>query len=360
MNNPLLQILMESLGNALSYCDPFPGKRSSLEILINPQAGSIKNSSKLRAIIQELKQWQTGRTKPPGRELHLQIHLTETRSHAQQRALTRVESILEDQWSQEKILVLAGGDGFHKDICSALMRQNSEALKKMYLLRLPLGTGNDASDCSSLTEALDILSGPCRISLRPALSVKAKGLPVDYAFNIVSFGLDAYVSELTEKWKNRMKGDIYKIMVDLSVLFYDKKYPIKESSIKLISPQGEISYIRGKMLLTVIGGRGKSSYGGNKNILPDEHNVLLARNLPIWRRILLKGAFMKGHHIGLPQAEFYNANKMELNYPQDPLLAQLDGEVLALNGGNFPVIVEKIPRTLRVLQKEYKRENNPW
>lgn len=316
-------------------------------MLINPNAGNLTHKGQLKKRIKDLQHWQlweaAGATLNPN--LNVQLHLTESMDHAQDKALQLVKHLCEDQWSEKKVILLAGGDGFHKDVCTALMRFDPSIFETIYLFRLPLGTGNDASDCETLSDACRILKGPVKEVRKSCLSIQAKGLEEDFCFNIASVGLDAYVCELTEKWKGRLPGDIYKIMVDLSVLLYDKKYPIASSKIKLKN-KNTTEEIEGPLLLTLMGCEGFSTYGGKKKILPNEKNVLLTENIPLLKRIKLKGHFMKGTHEKFPISRFFEADSLTLEYPEN-LLMQLDGEVTPLKKDNFPLVFQRISQVIR-------------
>lgn len=323
------------LERALKTGSPFPEERVAMEILINPAAGTLRKQKRLRSLIADINEW-TDKQKP--RESHqglnLQFHITESSTHAQDRACRILDGLVQEGWAQKRILILAGGDGFHKDILTTLMQQHSDLLPELLVFRLPLGTGNDGPDCDTIFEALDILTHPAKEVWRPCLEVRPKGLPGDYCLNIASFGLDAYVCVLTERWK-KLPGDIYKLMVDLSILFYDLIYPIRESRLDLIT-QGKSRTLKDRYLLTVFGSKGYSTYGGKKFILPNSKNLLLTRRVSLFKRIINKTRFLKGSHGELPFVGFYDADKVVLSYP-DGLLMELDGEVTALAQENFPV-----------------------
>lgn len=337
------------LGDILKQGNPFPEEKVAAEILINPMAGVIKNRRKLRQVNRELIIWQKGNSREtPENSMNIQFHITKSMDHAQRKALSLIERFSEDRWAQRKILILAGGDGFHKDICTAIVASSPTTLKNLCILRLPMGTGNDGCDCQSISEACEILSGPSRVVPRNFLKVNAAGMTTDYCFNIVSFGIDAYICELTEKWKRRIPGDIFKVMVDFSVLFYDLKYPIKESRVSWTGPKGSF-HSDGKKLLLLMGPRGKTSYGGHKKILPDSRNFLFTDNISVFKRILVKEKFMKGTHLDQPGSHLHQAHSITVDY-DGFLLMELDGEVIPLEPDNFPVKISLTENALQTLQ----------
>lgn len=323
------------LERALKIGSPFPKERVAMEILINPAAGSLRKKGKRSRLIKSISQWMASQEERPAHEgLNIQLHLTDSTTHAQDWACKILAGLVQEGWAQRKIIVLAGGDGFHKDVITSLMQRYPELLHELILFRLPLGTGNDGADGESITDTLDILTHPARKLWRPCLEVRSKGLPTDYCLNIASFGLDAYVCLLTERWK-KLPGDIYKFMVDLSILFYDWIYPIRESRLEL-SYQGKSRILKDSYLLTVLGAKGYSTYGGKKYILPNSNNLMLTQKVSLIKRILHKGRFLRGTHGELPFVGYYHADRLVLHYP-DRLLMELDGEVTHLKKENFPV-----------------------
>lgn len=347
-----MTFFIQLLGEVIHYSRPFPGRTTSVEILINPRAGSLYNKRRLKKQIEILEQWKRWNLAglEANSDINVRLHMTESMDHAQSRAVQLVENLIEDRWAEKKILLLAGGDGFHKDVCTAIMQKDPALLNSIFLFRLPLGTGNDASDCDSLSEACKILFGPVKEIQKSCLSIKPSCKKEDFCFNIASVGLDAYVCELTEFWKGRLPGNVYKIMVDLSVLLYDRKYPIAPGRIELIK-NGQTEQVEGSFLLTIMGSRGNSTYGGKIRILPNENNVLLTENVSLLKRIILKGHFLKGSHGKFPINRFFDADRMILHYPEDVLM-QLDGEVVPLMQENFPLEITRLYGRIRTFSSE--------
>ena len=111
----------------------------------------------------------------------------------------------------------------------------------------------------------------------------------------------------------------------------------------------EIKSFREKLLLLAVGESGKRTYGSHKWILPDERNVCAMRQMSVFRKIALKGLFAYGTHIDKPEAMLWNAAAVEFT-PQFPLLAQMDGETVLLEGADFPATIELTEPVIQVLK----------
>ena len=61
--------------------------------------------------------------------------------------------------------------------------------------------------------------------------------------------------------------------------------------------------------------------------------------MSFFRKITLKGLFTTGTHIGEKEVMLWNAMSVELK-AQHPILAQMDGESVLLDGSDFPVLIE--------------------
>jgi hypothetical protein len=148
------------------------------------------------------------------------------------------------------LLITAGGDGTSLEALSILYHAPAVVRSNAAVLRLPMGTGNDGADSPQLATALELLIKPSRIEHSPALRLitrlktqsafseqkpqaaenaaiteKADRLHSGeiiadshihspkgpfLAFNILSVGLDAFVTHMTNKMKGKLPGDFYK------------------------------------------------------------------------------------------------------------------------------------------------------
>jgi diacylglycerol kinase family enzyme len=254
------------------------------------------------------------------------------------------------------LIITAGGDGTSREVMTALYYAPAEIRRDFVILRLPMGTGNDGADALSLDKALDLLIELTEIQYQRAIQlVTAGGRGPFLAFNILSVGLDAFVTHMTNKMKGRLPGDSYKLWVDIAALFYDRIYKVGFMDVLATDEGGnEVKAFREKVLLLAVGESGRRTYGSQKRILPDGRNVCAVMQMPLFRKFSLKNDFSRGTHAGTPEATLWNAARVEFR-PQYPLLAQMDGETVLLGEKDFPAAIELSCPVIPVLKT--KREN---
>ncbi len=322
-----------------------------VEFLINPASGLLRTGVPHRKMMRRLRDMARARssanTPRPG--LELRFHETRSRTHAGEKAVDLVKSLASSPKPGRRLLVLAGGDGFYNDVLGALLRDVPDIIQHIDLFRLPMGTGNDNADAASMEEAFALLcnaTGTCKDSIITVRTARDKQY---YAFNVASFGLDAYVCLLTNKMK-KLAGPqiIYKIFTNVAVLFYEKLWPLRPWKIDIHGPDG-LQHREGRFLLTILGRRGHTRYGGGMKILPGKENFLLVQPLSLSDKLKLKPLFFTGAHKGLPVIELFRADKLELSYRGD-ILMELDGEVTALKTEDFPLTLERVPDILTIIQ----------
>jgi diacylglycerol kinase family enzyme len=354
--------LLESL---LYETTLFPGEDILFEVSFNPASGTLASPHRQNYLLKAMEEMSSryegekeyGKSALP-RSITVNMHPTQSREDSLTSVLEAVDRLKEygrgggpSENRRRAVLILAGGDGFHKDGITEIVKRDITDLEKFILFRLPVGTGNDTPFERDLIKALSLIfteTLPVKDSL---ISVSAEGRNSDYALNVVSFGLDAFVGLFTEKLKGRIKGDIYKIMVDVAALFYDFYHRTRISHVSIClegSGSNKTIDIKKRVLLNVFGRGGHTCYGGGKKILPRSENLMITGFFHIPGRVMLKGMFMKGTHYPLKRVSFFHARSMTLKYPS-PLLMQLDGEVTLLEKENFPVKVEKLSHKLSVL-----------
>jgi diacylglycerol kinase family enzyme len=256
-----------------------------------------------------------------------------------------------------RLVITAGGDGTSLEVLSALMELPPAERNGYAVLRLPFGTGNDGSEGRDLHSALGRLLGPCSPTPRPALLFTpnpAGGKPRLWSFNIASIGADAFVNHMTNKLKTAFPGDSYKLMVDLVTLFYDFIYPPRPLSVKAWGGAGaESREFERDCLLLAVGVTGNRQYGSNKAILPGEENVCFVAQMSTLRKLFVKGPIQKGRHRGLPEVDFFSAERLELSYPE-AITFQADGEVARLEAADFPLRVELLPASYNAIAPSAK------
>ena len=254
------------------------------------------------------------------------------------------------------LVIIAGGDGTSLDVLSVLFHAPKAIRANMAVLRLPMGTGNDGADSPELAKALAFLTKPMRIEFTPALRLlvspsgrlASKGPFI--AFNVLSVGLDAFVTHMTNKMKKKLPGDFYKLWVNIAALLYDKFYTVGFLDVRAVDKQGgEVLSFRKRLLLLAVGASGHRTYGSQKKVLPDERNVCTLNQMSLLRKLALKGIFARGGHVDKPEATLFSAHKVEFSSDY-PLLAQMDGETFWLEREDFPAAIELTEPMIPVLR----------
>jgi diacylglycerol kinase family enzyme len=216
-----------------------------------------------------------------------------------------------------------------------------------------MGTGNDGADAAELDGALELLIRPVDIVKARALRLlTAGGRGPFLAFNILSVGLDAFVTHMTNRMKGKLPGDSYKLWVDIAALFYDRVYTVGPLDVRALDGEGrEVpgGKFRRDVLLLAVGAGGYRTYGSHKKILPDGRNVCALNQMPLLRKLALKELFNTGTHVDKPEAVLFNAERVEFSGIY-PILAQMDGETVLLRPEDFPAAIELTPPVIPVLK----------
>jgi len=316
-------------------------------IIVNPAAGAFNMKSRWAGRVQTLSDCRNKAGANPTRAIYKNIilNLTEGKGSASEITKALIERAIKDP-VPFYLVISAGGDGTHGEVMLALYNAPAEVRSNMAVLRLPMGTGNDGADSSSMEKALDLLLKPVHIEYMPAVQLTtAKGGPSSWkgpfvAFNILSIGLDAYVVHKTNEMKAKKPGDSYQFWVDVAALFYDKKFKVDYMSVKAFDKNNkEVSSFREKLLLLAMGVSGNRTYGSQQHILPDHRNVCGIKQMSLFKKLAIKGQVTKGNHIYNPNAIFLNAKRVEFSGYQ-PILAQMDGETILLQPEDFPAVME--------------------
>ena len=255
------------------------------------------------------------------------------------------------------LVIVAGGDGTSREVLSVMLNAPDAVRSNMAVLRLPMGTGNDGADSPGLARALDLLTKPTRIEFTPALrlltsptgELASQGPFI--AFNVLSVGIDAFITHMTNKMKKKTPGNFYKLWVDIAALLYDKLYTVGVLDVRALDKQSrEVMFCQEKLLLIAVGASGHRTYGSQKKILPDNRNVCTLKQMSLFRKLALKGLFATGGHVNKPEATLFNAHRVEFSSDY-PFLAQMDGETVLLNKNDFPaaiVLTEPVIPILRL------------
>ncbi|GHT67720.1 hypothetical protein FACS1894110_13740 [Spirochaetia bacterium] len=250
------------------------------------------------------------------------------------------------------LVITAGGDGTSLEVLSVLHNADPAARANFAVLRLPMGTGNDGADAPELDTALELLIRPVKIERQRSLHLltATAGKGPFLAFNILSVGLDAFVTHMTNKMKGSLPGDSYKLWVDIASLLYDRIYKVGPMEVRALDEKGnEVKAFHEDVLLLAVGASGHRTYGSHKMILPDDRNVCALKQMSLFRKVALKELFNTGSHIDKPEAIPFSAHRVEFS-GHYPILAQMDGETVLLQKEDFPAAIELSEPNIPILK----------
>ena len=317
---------------------------SQLFLMVNPAAGKIQSSKERTALIESLESVsaflvpQDQRNKNQINRVHV-IASHEPGELIRQAHDLRIQGAL-------GILVSFGGDGTHQEVLNGIIERGVDTR----LCRYPMGTGNDGVDVRTPEDLVHfVFHGP----KSPGKLLEAVRVTTSRGFNrlsgnITGVGMDAYIGFLSQKYKRTLPGEAYKIAADLGVLFYRKKYDLRECKVVLSQPNGPIQTLHLVPGIMCFGASGRRTYGMGIPILPSEENVCLIPMGSLGQNLALKSHLYKAEHGNNPRVQMYKAQRLEIHY--DALLPmQMDGEIAWLEPEDFPVIFERIQLLPRVL-----------
>ena len=324
-----------------------PGRSLACSIIVNPAAGGFKIRSKLKSHIKTINEYREKVKVNPRRDACDKTEVIYTKEKGAGEKITKV--IIEKAVKRPEpfyLIVSAGGDGTHGEIMFALYNAPAHVRSNIALLRLPLGTGNDGADSARLDKALDKLLKPVHVQFASAVQLitNSGGAAAEkgpfLAFNILSVGLDAFVTHMTNKMKGKFPGDSYKLWVDIAALFYDRMYKVGYLNVRALDDENRVILsFREKLLLLAMGVSGHRTYGSQQMILPDDRNVCGMKQMPLRRKLAIKSQVSKGRHADNPEAILLNAHRLEFSGSY-PILAQMDGETVLLQNEDFPAALE--------------------
>jgi diacylglycerol kinase family enzyme len=330
-------------------------------VIINPNAGGFSRPARFAAALKDIALANSGIAKHPAHEgaISWRVKPTESPRHASKIASECIEEAAMKPGTSW-LVILACGDGTSLEFLDELSRAPEELRNVFTVLRLPMGTGNDGSDGRELSDSLSRLTGSGTVGVQAMIRViPAPGGPASKrarggewrSFNIASIGLDAYVTDMTNRLKVHMPGDSYKLWLDLSALVYERVYPPRMMGIVAIDAHGkETARLEGKFLLALMGVSGYRTYGSNKKILPDQNNICAVHQMPLFRKLALKGPMTTGRIREFKEAEFFSAETIEFRY-NDRILVQMDGEAECLVPEDFPLRMERTQPLIRHLAR---------
>lgn len=317
-----------------------------IELIINPRAGHFSRRSVFRERLQVLKRHLDRQKKSERRLVECRMHHTEYHGHAVIIA-DEIRKNIERSGTGKTLIVTAGGDGTHQEVMSSFIGISDKEREKLCFFRLPLGTGNDGADSEDLDEACRVLAGPTACRSIDVLQIGTADEKFYFAFNIASLGIDAYVTDMTNRLKGLLPGDGYKLIADAATLFYAGIYGVGTMDARIEGPAGQ-QLLSGPYILFAFGVSGKRTYGDHKHILPGIENVCAIENRKLKEKIELKKRLFEGGHVALTGVEQAEMNEMQVDYDRK-IPMQTDGEAVWLEPNDFPLTIRRLREVLPIL-----------
>lgn len=256
-----------------------------------------------------------------------------------------IRAALDAEVDGRLIVMSLGGDGTHNQV----LRAGLENPERLRFLRVPLGSGNDSAELSSLDELLDEPAPVWEEAWIPCVQVRGAGLH-ERAFNIASIGLDAYVTLLHDTWRGVLPGNTYRLLVDLAVLRYDRRVRLGPMQLQGVSVDGGIVALPERARsIVAMGVSGQRTYGDHMRVLPGEENVCLIDQIGVIRKLQLKRQFFAGEHVREPVVSMQRLSRLTIRYA-GRLPLQCDGEARWLEPAHFPLQMELLERAVQVLR----------
>jgi len=336
-----------------------PGRPLRCMVVVNPVAGGFIIKSKWESHLATLTKYRDKALVNPKRQIYknMIIELTSEKGSAREKVKLLIERA-EKEPEPFYLIISAGGDGTHSEVMYSIYNAPAHFRSNLAVLRLPMGTGNDGADCSNLDGALDLLLNPVHIEFASAVQLKtsADGSAGSHgpflAFNILSVGLDAYVTHMTNIKKGKTPGDSYKFWVNIAALFYDMKYKVDFMNVRALDINNkEILSFREKLLLLAMGVTGRRTYGSQQKVLPDDRNICAVKQMSVFKKLMVKTAVLKGKHVDHKEVIMLNAHRLEFSGSHS-ILAQMDGEAILLNSEDFPAVMELTAPVIPLLKMD--------
>ncbi len=336
----------ELLEQLIAHTGFFSKEPLHIELIVNPRAGHFSRHSVFKEYLNILNRHLDRQKQSERRFVECRMHHTGYHGHAVIIA-DEIRKSIEKAERGKTLIVTAGGDGTHQEVMSSFIGIRAGEREKLCFFRLPLGTGNDGADSDNLDEACRVLSGPTACRSIDVLQIETADDKTYYAFNIASLGIDAYVTDMTNRLKGLLPGDGYKLIADAATLFYAGIYGVGNMEALIQDPAGS-QRLSGPYILFAFGVSGGRTYGDHKHILPGIENVCAIENRKLKEKIELKKRLFEGNHVALTGVELVEMNEMQVNYDRK-IPMQMDGEAVWLEPKDFPLKIRLLRDVLPIL-----------
>jgi diacylglycerol kinase family enzyme len=352
-----INFLTEAFSEICEHSLVAPGRPLACTVIVNPVAGGFAIKSRWKSLVRTLNEHREKARENPKRPIHDKVEVVLTSGKGNCEKITK--SIIKEAEKNAApfyLIISAGGDGTHWEAMFAIYQAPAHVRSNMAILRLPMGTGNDGADSAKIPDALDLLFKPVHVDFAPAVQLitSHNGAAIKngpyLAFNILSVGLDAYVTHMTNKLKGKLPGDSYKLWLNIATLFYENAYKVDYMEVRALDRQNsEILSFKEKLLLLAVGASGHRTYGSQEKILPDDRNVCAVKKISLPAKLALKGQVTRGKHADNKAVILLSAQRVEFT-GSHPILAQMDGETILLQPDDFPAVMELTAPVIPILK----------
>ena len=316
-----------------------------VDVVVNCRAGGLWPRSHYRQRRRQLDGFLAGLV---GRRSTItrSVYVTEYRGHA--RSIARRILLAAGQPGRLHFVISVGGDGTHSELLSTFAWASEGIRRRLWLHRMPLGTGNDGADATGFIESCTVLARSGTHHRIAALRIAPVGLEPMHAFNVASWGVDAFITDISNHLKVLCPGNIYRPVADVSTLLYEPIHGVDPLGLTYRDARGTRRRMRRRFMLVALGVSGHRTYGEGMPILPDHRNLCAIPRLSIMRKLAMKQKVFRGQHLGESEVLSDRVDRLELDYART-LPMQIDGEVVWLHPEHFPLQVELVKGLLPVM-----------
>lgn len=332
--------IAEQVARILSYSRTLSGRKLTADIIINVRAGALAHRGRFKRVRGIVSQFTAGieGAQRNGEALVVHYHFTQYHGHA--REIARRVLLANVDTERQRVIVSLGGDGTHGEVLSVLSSAAPSVQARTTVFRVPLGSGNDGADSPDLATALRVMLSGRTVRGIPFVRVETARGRSFRAFNIVSVGIDAFVTDVSARLKRLLPGNIYRIAAATSAALYQVLLHPREMTAEFGRADGAPVPRAGRFVLLAVGPSGNRTYGNGMHILPGDDNVCLVHRLSTVQIMTLKSRMYRGEHVNLPVVETFSSGDITLRY-DGRLPLQADGEPVWLDAEDFPLRISR-------------------
>jgi diacylglycerol kinase family enzyme len=328
--------IAERVARILRYSHTVPGCTLTADIIINVRAGALAHRGRFKRVRRVFAEFTAGIEGAQRDAEALVVHYHFTQYHGHAREIARRILLANVDRDRQRVIVSLGGDGTHGEILSVLSSAAPSVQARTTVFRLPLGSGNDGADSPDLATALRVMLSGRTVSGIPSVRVETARGRSFHAFNIVSVGIDAFVTDVSARLKRLLPGNIYRIAAATSAALYQVLLHPREMTAEFRRADGAPVPRAGRFVLLAMGPSGHRTYGNGMRILPGDDNVCLVHRLSTVQIMTLKSSMYRGEHVDLPVVETFDSADITIRY-DGRLPLQADGEPVWLEADDFPL-----------------------